>query len=111
MDGLGAAERALIPGGHLAVVTFHSIEDRIVKRFFQDRAGHGGGGSRHAPEAASKPAQFTLPSRKPVAADAAERAENPRARSARLRLGRRTDAAPGHSDPAALGMPRLKRER
>ncbi len=111
MDGLEAAERALVPGGWLAVVTFHSIEDRMVKRFFQDRAGQSGGPSRHAPDVARPAPQFTLPSRKPVAADAAERAENPRARSARLRLGRRTDAAPGHSDPAALGMPRLKRER
>ena len=111
MDGLAAAERALVPGGWLAVVTFHSIEDRMVKRFFQDRAGQSGGPSRHAPDVARPAPQFTLPSRKPVAADATERAENPRARSARLRLGRRTDAPPGHSDPAALGMPRLKRER
>jgi len=111
VDGLGAAERALIPGGHLAVVTFHSIEDRIVKRFFQDRAGHGGGGSRHAPQAAAKPAQFTLPSRKPTGADDEEIAANPRARSARLRHGIRTDAAPGKSDPAALGMPLPAGER
>src|SRR6056297_2402768 len=111
VDGLGAAERALIPGGHLAVVTFHSIEDRIVKRFFQDRAGDGGGGSRHAPQAAAKPAQFTLPSRKPTGADDEEIAANPRARSARLRHGIRTDAAPGKSDPAALGMPLPAGER
>jgi len=111
MDGLAAAERALVPGGWLAVVTFHSIEDRMVKRFLQDRAGQRGGPSRHAPDVARPAPQFTLPSRKPVAADAAELAENPRARSARLRLGRRTDAAPGRSDPATLGMPRLKRER
>ncbi|WP_104019301.1 16S rRNA (cytosine(1402)-N(4))-methyltransferase RsmH [Roseovarius nitratireducens] len=111
VDGLEAAERALVPGGRLAVVTFHSIEDRIVKRFFQDRAGHGGGGSRHAPEAAAKPAQFTLPSRKPIAADADELDANPRARSARLRMGIRTDAPPGTSDRTALGLPLLAGER
>ncbi|MFB9149439.1 16S rRNA (cytosine(1402)-N(4))-methyltransferase RsmH [Roseovarius ramblicola] len=111
VDGLEAAERVLVPGGRLAVVTFHSIEDRIVKRFLQDRAGHGGGGSRHAPEAAPKPAQFTLPSRKPIAADNDETAANPRARSARLRVGVRTDAPPGRSDRTALGMPRPAGER
>ena len=83
----------------------------LVKRFFQDRAGHGGGGSRHAPEAAAKPAQFTLPSRKPIAADADELDANPRARSARLRMGIRTDAPPGTSDRTALGLPLLAGER
>ncbi|MET4104220.1 16S rRNA (cytosine1402-N4)-methyltransferase [Roseovarius sp. MBR-78] len=109
--GLEAAERALRPGGWLAVVTFHSIEDRIAKRFLQDRAGLGGGGSRHAPAAPRTAPQFTLPSRKPVAADEDELAANPRARSARLRLGVRTDAPPGHADRAALGMPLLRGER
>ena len=108
MRGLEAAERALAPGGALAVVTFHSIEDRMVKRFFQARSGGGGGGSRHAPELATAPVQFTLASRKAISADAAELAVNPRARSALLRVGRRTDAAPGSSDPKALGMPQLK---
>lgn len=108
MRGLEAAERALAPGGALAVVTFHSIEDRMVKRFFQARSGGGGGGSRHAPELATAPVQFTLASRKAISAHAAELAVNPRARSALLRVGRRTDAAPGSSDPKALGMPQLK---
>jgi 16S rRNA (cytosine1402-N4)-methyltransferase len=111
MDGLGAAERALRPGGQLAVVTFHSIEDRMVKRFFQTRAGTMGGGSRHAPEAPRAAPQFTLKTRKAIAPDEAELAENPRARSARLRIGIRTDAPPGTSDPAALGMPMLKGEK
>ena len=109
--GLEAAERALVPGGRLAVVTFHSIEDRIVKRFLQDRAGLGGGGSRHAPAAPRSAPQFTLPARKPVGADAEELAANPRARSARLRLGIRTDAPPGRADRAALGLPMPKGER
>ena len=111
MDGLEAAERALVPGGWLAVVSFHSIEDRMVKRFLQDRAGNRGGPSRHAPDTGRAAPQFPLPARKPVAADAAELDRNPRARSARLRLGRRTDAPPGTSDRAALGMPRLRGEK
>ena len=110
LDGLEAAERALKPGGQLAVVTFHSIEDRMVKRFFQARAGAQGTGSRHAPETPREAPQFTLLTRKAIAPDADELAGNPRARSARLRIGTRTDAAPGRSDPAALGMPLLKRE-
>lgn len=111
VDGLGAAERALRPGGKLAVVTFHSIEDRIVKRFFQMRAGLMGGGSRHAPETPREAPQFTLTTRKPIGPDAAELAENPRARSARLRIGSRTEAPAAQSDPAALGMPMLKGEK
>ena len=108
MRGLEAAERVLAPGGALAVVTFHSIEDRMVKRFFQARSGGGGGGSRHAPELATAPVQFPLASRKAISADEAELAVNPRARSALLRVGHRTDAAPGSSDPKAFGMPQLK---
>lgn len=103
--GLEAAERALRPEGRLAVVTFHSIEDRIVKRFLQDRAGHGGGGSRHAPEVTRPDPSFTLPFRRAIAPDAAELAANPRARSARLRVAIRTSAPPGHADRATLGLP------
>ncbi|WP_272005700.1 16S rRNA (cytosine(1402)-N(4))-methyltransferase RsmH [Roseovarius sp. ZX-A-9] len=110
IGGLEAAERALRPGGKLAVVTFHSIEDRMVKRFFQSRAG-GGGGSRHAPELESFAPQFIQDSRKAIAADEAELASNPRSRSARLRVGTRTDAPPGVTDRAALGMPLLKGDR
>jgi 16S rRNA (cytosine1402-N4)-methyltransferase len=105
--GLAAAERALVPGGRLAVVTFHSLEDRVVKRFFALRSGGGGQGSRHAPEAARTPPAFTLPNRQGIAPDAAELARNPRARSARLRVGIRTDAAPGTADAGALGLPVL----
>jgi 16S rRNA (cytosine1402-N4)-methyltransferase len=109
--GLEAAERALAPGGRLAVVTFHSIEDRMVKRFLQDRSGGGGRGSRHAPEVARPDPQFTLLTRKAIGPDAAEVARNPRARSAKLRLAQRTGAPPGRTDRKAIGMPLLKGER
>ena len=108
IGGLEAAERALKPGGALAVVTFHSIEDRMVKRFLQDRSDGGGGGSRHAPAEAERPRQFRLTSRKAITADKDELAANPRSRSAKLRVAIRTDAAPGVTDRKALGMPLLK---
>ncbi|MFN3937623.1 MAG: 16S rRNA (cytosine(1402)-N(4))-methyltransferase RsmH [Gemmobacter sp.] len=104
--GLAAAERALKPGGLLAVVSFHSLEDRIVKRFFALAEGRGQG-SRHAPAGAETPARFIPVTRRPVAPDEAEIAANPRARSALLRIGRRTGAPAVPPDPAALGVPRL----
>jgi len=107
--GLEAAERVLGPGGALAVVTFHSIEDRIVKRFFQLKSATGGGGSRHAPAVADRMPQFTLKSRKAIGPDTDELAANPRARSARLRVGLRTDAPPAPADRRALGMPQVER--
>ena len=103
--GLEAAERALKPGGRLAVVSFHSLEDRVVKRFLQLRAGTGGG-SRHAPVARAAAPSFRLLG-KAVAADEAEVARNPRARSARLRVAERTDAPVAASDRAALGLPEI----
>jgi 16S rRNA (cytosine1402-N4)-methyltransferase len=108
IGGLEAAERALKPGGQLAVVTFHSVEDRMVKRFLTARSGGGGGGSRHAPEMSRAEPQFTLKSRKAIGPDDRELAENPRARSAKLRVATRTDAAPGKTDRKAMGMPMLK---
>ncbi|WP_333682753.1 16S rRNA (cytosine(1402)-N(4))-methyltransferase RsmH [Pontibaca methylaminivorans] len=108
-QGLMAAERVLKPGGMLAVVTFHSLEDRMVKRFLALRAGQGGGGSRHAPEEQAEPAGFTLDPRKAIKPDAAELAENPRARSARLRIVRRTDAPARPVDPRAIAMPPVLR--
>lgn len=105
VDGLEAAERALKPGGMLAVVTFHSLEDRIVKRFMQLRSGRGGQGSRHAPLIAPEPARFAPVTRRAVGADAAELAANPRARSALLRVARRTDAPAGPVDRGGLGLP------
>ncbi|MDN2566882.1 16S rRNA (cytosine(1402)-N(4))-methyltransferase RsmH [Aquibium sp. A9E412] len=103
--GLYAAERALKPGGRLAVVTFHSLEDRIVKRFLAAAAGPAGG-SRHLPAVAPAPATFGKPAR-PVTPSQAEVEQNPRARSARLRAATRTDAAARPADPAGLGLPDL----
>ena len=105
LRGLLAAERLLAPGGALAVVTFHSLEDRVVKRFMQVRAGATGGANRFAPEIARPEPTFTLAPRKAIEPDAAEIAANPRARSARLRVARRTSAAPPPLDRAALGLP------
>ncbi|MBV8907584.1 MAG: 16S rRNA (cytosine(1402)-N(4))-methyltransferase RsmH [Sphingomonas sp.] len=91
-QGLEAAERALRPGGRLAVVTFHSLEDRIVKRFFRERSGGTPAGSRHRP-AIVDPTQPTFERvAKPVAPSERELAANPRARSARLRSAIRTSA-------------------
>ena len=108
--GLIAAERALKPGGKLAVVTFHSIEDRIVKRFLQARSGGGGRANRYAPELAEAPPQFRLLSRKAIGPDPDEVAENPRARSAKLRVAERTEAPAGDPDRRALGLPALLTE-
>jgi 16S rRNA (cytosine1402-N4)-methyltransferase len=90
--GLEAAERSLRPGGRLAVVTFHSLEDRIVKQFLKVRSGAAPAGSRHRPQVASGPAPTFREVAKPVAPGEAELADNPRARSARLRTAVRTDA-------------------
>lgn len=92
---LHAAERALRPGGRLAVVTFHSLEDRIVKQFFAARSGRASQGSRHLPGAlpGSTPARsFQLVTKGPVLPGEAETARNPRARSAKLRAAERTEA-------------------
>jgi len=105
LAGLEAAERALKPGGRLAVVTFHSLEDRVVKRFLQLRSSTGGGGSRHAPERPVEAPAFEIVTRRPVGPDPAELAENPRARSALLRIARRTDAPAGPAPRRALGLP------
>jgi 16S rRNA (cytosine1402-N4)-methyltransferase len=107
-NGLMAAERALKPGGMLAVVTFHSIEDRMVKRFFQARAGKLGRANRYAPEIEQEPPQFTLATRKAVGPDDEELAVNPRSRSARLRVGQRTDAPSGSIEARSIGMPQLR---
>ncbi|WP_375428328.1 16S rRNA (cytosine(1402)-N(4))-methyltransferase RsmH [uncultured Sphingomonas sp.] len=93
-DGLAAAERVLKPGGRLAVVTFHSLEDRLVKRFLRDRSGAAPGGSRHLPQSRTGPAASFEKIGPAVRAGEAELARNPRARSATLRTARRSAAAP-----------------
>ena len=96
--GLAAAESLLVPGGRLAVVSFHSLEDREVKTFLKDRSSPPPSPSRHtpsAPAAAHTPSfrpSFRLLARKPVSAGEAEARHNPRARSARLRAAERTEA-------------------
>ena len=91
--GLAAAEQILKPGGRLAVVTFHSLEDRIVKNFLAERAGRTPGGSRHLPQApAGAPSSFQLIANKAIAPGEAELAVNPRARSSKLRAAIRTTA-------------------
>jgi 16S rRNA (cytosine1402-N4)-methyltransferase len=91
--GLAAAEQVLRPGGRLAVVTFHSLEDRIVKRFLKSRGGSLAGGSRHRPAAnEGGPAPTFEAVARPVRASEAELSANPRARSATLRAARRTAA-------------------
>ncbi|MGC8203832.1 16S rRNA (cytosine(1402)-N(4))-methyltransferase RsmH [Aliiroseovarius sp. PTFE2010] len=104
--GLEAAERALRPGGKLAVVSFHSLEDRVVKRFLADRASTGGGASRYVPQAAPRTPAFTDLS-KGIGPDDQELGENPRSRSARLRVATRTTAPASAVDRTALGLPKL----
>lgn len=99
-EGLVAAERVLKPGGRLAVVTFHSLEDRLVKRFFKERSGAMPSGSRHLPPAAARAEPSFEDVGRAVRAGEAEVAANPRARSATLRVARRTSAAPWVSGEA-----------
>lgn len=102
---LAASERILKTGGRLVVVSFHSLEDRIVKSFLVSR-GEARGGSRHLPEVAHLAASFTTLTKRPVVADAEENARNPRARSAKLRAAERTEA-PAHDAGLSDLLPRL----
>jgi len=104
VEALEAAESILPPGGRLVIVTFHSLEDRIVKRYFRIASGQDGQGSRHGPARLSAPPRYQRPAQA-VQAGATEIAHNPRARSARLRAAVRTDAAPVRIDPGLLGLP------
>jgi 16S rRNA (cytosine1402-N4)-methyltransferase len=103
--GLQAAERILKSGGRLAVVSFHSLEDRIVKSFFTDR-GKTRGGSRHAPDVERPAPTFMALTKRPVVADEAEVERNPRARSAKLRAAERT-SAPSRADLPSGLLPQL----
>ncbi len=94
-NGLFSAERALLSDGYLVVVTFHSIEDRIVKRFIQSRSGQIGSTNRYLPGSEVFPTQFTKITRKPIKPSAREISTNPRARSAKLRIAKRTTFKPG----------------
>jgi 16S rRNA (cytosine1402-N4)-methyltransferase len=106
-QGLMAAEAALKPGGLLAVVTFHSLEDRIVKRFFQLRSGQESNANRYAPATETTTARFAMVTRKAVGPEDDELAQNPRSRSAKLRVGRRTAAPAGRVELSALDVPQL----
>ena len=92
--GLAAAEQLLEPGGRLAVVSFHSLEDRRVKEFLRRRSDTAPRGSRHRPIGTESLPSFTLVTRRAVKPGAAEIAHNPRARAARLRAAARTAAPP-----------------
>jgi 16S rRNA (cytosine1402-N4)-methyltransferase len=92
---LAAAERVLKPGGRLVVVSFHSLEDRIVKNFLVERS-KAGGGSRHLPEVAQAAPSFSILTKRPVTPGDDEILANPRARSAKLRAAERTNA-PAHA--------------
>jgi 16S rRNA (cytosine1402-N4)-methyltransferase len=110
LAGLLAAERALKPGGKLAVVTFHSLEDRVVKKFLQARSGKTGNANRYAPVVETVEAQFRQEVRRAIGPDEQELAENPRSRSARLRVAIRTEAPVGEPVSKGLGMPGISLE-
>jgi len=105
-QGLAAAEHALKPGGRLVVVSFHSLEDRIVKNFLTAR-GRAPATSRHQPEVAAAPPSFSLLTRKPEIPGDAEIAANPRARSAKLRAAERRRAPALPVEEALPQLPSL----
>ena len=110
--GLSAAERLLKPGGRLAVVTFHSLEDRIVKQFLGSRSGRGRSGSRLLPgEPALAEPTFDAPRGQPIEPGEAETRANPRSRSAKLRFGERTGAPPRGRDEGIEALARLPARR
>jgi 16S rRNA (cytosine1402-N4)-methyltransferase len=106
---LCAAERVLAPGGRLVVVTFHSLEDRLVKLFLKQRTEAEPHGSRHLPPTAGKrpPPSFRFVNHRPLSPTDKEIAANPRARSAKLRWAIRTDVPPWTADAGDLAIPRL----
>jgi 16S rRNA (cytosine1402-N4)-methyltransferase len=100
-EALGAAERILKPGGRLVVISFHSLEDRLVKTFLTARS-RAAPTSRHMPQTTGPAPSFRAITRRPVGPDEAEIAANPRARSAKLRAAERTDAPPTGASLAQL---------
>ncbi|HEX2653717.1 MAG TPA: 16S rRNA (cytosine(1402)-N(4))-methyltransferase RsmH [Xanthobacteraceae bacterium] len=108
VEALGAAERILAPGGRLAVISFHSLEDRIVKRFLIERSRQSAG-SRHMPERTRIESSFEVLTKRPAIADDQEIADNPRARSAKLRAAERTTAPAiaAASDADLFNLPTL----
>ena len=111
-QALCAAEDILDVGGRLVVVTFHSLEDRIVKKFFTERSGSLPSNSRHMPVAALGPQpSFTLIHKGHQEAGPQEMLDNPRARSAKLRCGIRTAAASFKFDAKAMAVPSVERRR
>jgi 16S rRNA (cytosine1402-N4)-methyltransferase len=106
--GLAAAEAVLKPGGRLVAVSFHSLEDRIVKSFLADR-GRRRGSSRHFPEPAPALPSFRVLTKRPIVPDETEISTNPRARSAKLRSAERTAAPPfaGHLRELVPHLPSL----
>ncbi|WP_454625686.1 16S rRNA (cytosine(1402)-N(4))-methyltransferase RsmH [Bradyrhizobium cenepequi] len=104
---LTAAERVLRPGGRLVVVSFHSLEDRIVKNFLTER-GKTAAGSRHLPQVARAAPSFKILTKRPLTPSEDEIAANPRARSAKLRAAERTEA-PAHAESAPASWPTLER--
>jgi len=110
--GLAAAERLLKPGGRLAAVTFHSLEDRIVKQFFMSRSGRGRAASRRLPgEPAQAEPTFEAPRGQPIEPSEAEALANPRSRSAKLRFGLRTGAPAQRMDETIEALARLPARR
>jgi len=110
LSGLQAAERALKPGGKLAVVTFHSLEDRVVKRYLAARSGGSARANRYAPETIEEKPQFDLIARRAIVPDKDELEQNPRSRSAKLRVAMRTAHPIGDVVRTGLGMPKISLE-
>ena len=110
--GSAAAERLLKPGGRLAVVTFHSLEDRIVKQFLVGRSGRGHAASRRLPGEPSEPEPtFDVPRGQPIEPGEEEARANPRSRSAKLRFAVRTGAPPREIDEGIEALARLPARR
>ena len=107
-SGMEAAERALKPGGQLAIVTFHSVEDRMAKRFIQTRSAATPNANRYAPMLETITPAFTQRTRKAIVASKEEVAVNPRSRSAKLRVAIRTDAPAALMDRRDMGMPMMR---